>query len=184
MLRYYDTVDEVLDAIIERVKRLHEICEDEITKRAFKFVINVLNEQRRSIYFSMLCKRLFREAKIGITDLDKILVADGRIKALFEMKFRNEDFNGRIFANAFQFITLKDLAFKSNLPLYYVYEIGEYKQRCFRILKVNKHLGYDVKKLGNGHSRDSYAIFKAEDSCLLNESEFKNWLREVINGAK
>ncbi len=79
---------------------------------------------------------------------------------------------------------MKDLAFKSNLPLYYVYEIGEYKQRCFRILKVNKHLSYEVKRLGNGHSRDSYAIFKANDSMFLKEFEFRNWLKEVVDGAK
>ena len=179
LLKYREILFDVINAEIERLKYLHDSCEDEMTKRAFKFLINVLEEQKRSTDFSRMCRRI-RKNGLGITDLDKILVMNGEIKALFEMKFRREDFNGRMFANAFQFLTLRKLAFKSGLPLYYIYEIGEYKDRWFRVLKVDKKLKYEVKRLGNGHSRDSYAVFSTDDSLMLKEFEFKGWLKEVI----
>ena len=133
LIKYHEILFDVINAEIERLKYLHDSCEDEMTKRAFKFFINVLEEQKRSTDFSRMCRRI-RKNGLGITDLDKILVVNGEIKALFEMKFRREDFNGRMFANAFQFITLRKLAFKSGLPLYYVYEIGEYKDKWFKVI--------------------------------------------------
>ncbi len=183
LLKYHEILFDVINAEIERLYYLYESCEDKLTKRAFKFLINVLEEQKRSIEFSQMCRKI-RKNGLGITDLDKILVVGNQIRALIEMKFRWEDFNGRMFANAFQFFTLRKLAFKSGLPLYYVYEIGEYKDRWFRILDVNKKLKFEVKRLGNGHSRDTYAVFSTDDSLMLKSWEFKGWLKEVIGDAK
>jgi len=185
LIKYQEILFDVINAEIERLYYLYNSCEDKLTKRAFKFVINVLEEQKRSIEFSQMCKKIQeKDQKIGITDLDKILVVGNQIRALIEMKFRREDFNGRMFANAFQFFTLRKLAFKSGLPLYYIYEIGEYKDRWFRILDVNKKLKFEVKRLGNGHSRDTYAVFSTDDSLMLKEFEFKGWLKEVIGDAE
>ena len=181
LLKYREILFDVINAEIERLKYLHDSCEDEMTRRAFKFLINVLEEQKRSTDFSRMCKKVQgKDQRIGITDLDKILVVNNQIKALIEMKFRREDFNGRMFANAFQFFTLRKLAFKSGLPLFYIYEIGEYKDRWFRILDVNKKLKFEIKRLGNGHSRDTYAVFSTDDSLMLKSWEFKGWLKEVI----
>ena len=180
LIKYREILFDVINAEIKKLYYLYESCEDAMTKKAFKFVINVLKEQKRSIELSRMCKKIQSGQRIGITDLDKILVVNGEIKALIEMKFRREDFNSKMFANAFQFLTLRKLAFRSNLPLFYVYEIGEYKDKWFRVLKVNKKLKYKVKKLGNGHSRDSYAVFSTDDSLMLKEWVFKNWLREIV----
>ena len=180
LLKYDETIMKVLDALIYKIKNLIEKCEDRITKMAFKHVLNKLEEEKRSIWFSLICKKTLKEHKIGITDLDKIIVVDGMMKALIEYKHRKQDFEKAIMLNAFQFYTIRDLSIKSNIPFYYIIEIGDSTTRRFRILKVDKNLRYELKKLGNGNSRDTYIVTSLDNSILLDEFGFKKWLREVL----
>ncbi len=113
-------------------------------------------------------------------DLDKVVVVDGEIKALIEYKWRNEDFERAIPVNAFQFITLRDLSRKSGVPLYYIVEIGAYRGKWFRVTKIDPRKRYRIKRCGNGDVRDTYTIVNIDNTELLNELEFKSWLREVL----
>ena len=124
LLRYHDEVIKVIDYLIVKIMKLIEKCEDDVVKRAFRHILNILEEEKRSIWFSSLCKTVFGDAYVGITDLDKILVLNGKTKALIEYKFRREDFNKAVVTNAFQFITLRNLSLRSGLPLFYIFEIG------------------------------------------------------------
>ena len=137
-----------------------------------------IEEEKRNIWFSTVCKKVFNGCKVGITDLDKIFVLNGEIKALIEYKFRREDFNRCVMMNAFQYITLRELSYKSGIPLYYIFEIGEYGDKWFRV--VNPFTKYKIRKLGNGDSRDSYAVINLNDSILMDELEFKSWLRDIL----
>ncbi|ADB57461.1 hypothetical protein Arcpr_0392 [Archaeoglobus profundus DSM 5631] len=44
----------------------------------------------------------------------------------------------------------------------------------------NKGVRYRVRRSGNGHSRDTYAVIDLDNSTLLDELEFRTWLREVM----
>lgn len=178
LLRYEETLTKALDYIIYRIKQLIDKCDDEITKMAFIHIFNKLEEEKRNIWFSLTCKRLFKDRKVGITDLDKIIVIDGITKALIEYKHRKQDFEKAIMLNAFQFYTIRDLSIRSNIPLYYIIEIGD--DKMFRILKVNRNLKYKLKRLGNGNGRDTYIVTDPDNSILLTEFEFKRWLKEVL----
>ena len=115
LLRYEETLIKALDFVIYRINRLIDKCEDEITKMAFKHILNKLEEEKRSIWFSLTCKRIFKDRKIGVTDLDKVIVVDGITKALIEYKYRVKDFEKAIMLNAFQFYTIRDLSIKSSI---------------------------------------------------------------------
>jgi len=183
LLKYHDYISYIIDKLLERLWHLLRKTEDDLTARAIKHVINVLEEEKRKLWFSKTCKKVFESKKVGITDLDKILTVD-KNKVLIECKFRREDFTRCIMANAFQFLTLRDLAIRANTPLFYIYEIGEYNDKWFRVVKVDRDLDYRVKRLGNGHSRDTYVVIDLDNSILMNELEFKSWLREVMNDVR
>jgi hypothetical protein len=180
LLKYHDEVIKVIDYLIVRIMKLIEKCEDDVVKKALRHVLNKLEEEKRSIWFSSQCKTTFNGVRVGITDLDKIIVVNGKIKALIEYKFRREDFNKAVITNAFQFITLRNLSFRSGLPLFYIFEIEEYGEKWFRVVHVDRSLSYRVRRLGNGHSRDTYALIDLDNSVLMDELEFKSWLREVM----
>ena len=179
LLKYHDYISFIIDKLLDRLYNLLRKAEDDMTAMAIKHVINVLEEEKRSLWFSSLCKKVFKGERVGITDLDKILNVNGN-RILIEYKFRREDFRSCIMTNSFQFINLRDLAIRSGYPLYYVFEIGEYGDKWFRVIEITKDTEYRIRKLGNGHSRDSYAILKLDDSLLLNELEFKSWLKGVL----
>ena len=185
LLRYEETITKALDYIIYRIKQLIDKCDDEIAKMAFKHILNKLEEEKRSIWFSLICKRTFKDKKFGITDLDKIIVVDGITKALIEYKVRHEDFRNAIPVNAFQFITLQDLSRRSGVPLYYIIEISnnEYN-KLFRVFEVDPFKKYRIKKCGNGHAKDTYVLIDVNESTLLDELEFRYWLKEVMTNGK
>ncbi len=183
LLRYHDYINYIIDKLLDRLWNLLRKTEDELTARAIKHIINVLEEEKRNIWFSTVCKKVFSGCKFGITDLDKVVVVNGELKALIEYKWRNEDFERAIPVNAFQFITLQELSKLSGVPLYYIIEIGAYGEKWFRVAKINPYRRYGVKRCGNGDVRDTYTIVDIDNTELLNEFEFKCWLREVmLNG--
>lgn len=179
LLKYHDYISFIIDRLLDRLWGLFSKTEDEMTRMAIKHVINVLEEEKRSLWFSSLCRKVFRDQKVGITDLDKILTVN-KNRILIEYKFRREDFRNCIMTNCFQFLNLKDLAIRSGYPLYYIFEIGEYGDKWFRVIEVDKNTEYRIKRLGNGHSRDTYVLLNLNDSLLLDELEFKSWLRGVL----
>ena len=179
LLKYHDYISYIIDKLIERLYGLLRKTEDNLTAKAIKHVINLLEEEKRSLWFSNVCKKVFNGNKVGITDLDKILVVNGQLKALIEYKWRKDDFERAIPVNAFQFITLQELSKLSRIPLYYIIEIGTYSEKWFRIAEINSNKRYKVKKCGNGDAKDTYTIVKLDDTWLFNELEFKSWLREL-----
>ena len=179
LLRYHDYISFIIDRLLDRLYGLLRRAEDEMTKRAVKHIINVLEEEKRSLWFSSMCRKTFPKQKVGITDLDKILNVNGN-KILIEYKFRREDFRNYIITNCFQFLNLRDLAIRSGYPLYYIFEIGEYGDKWFRVLEVNRNTEYKIRRLGNGHARDTYVLLNLDDSLLLDELEFRSWLKEVM----
>jgi hypothetical protein len=184
LLKYHDYISYIIDRILDRLWGLFRKAEDELTRKAIKHIIHILEEEKRNIWFSTLCKKIFNGQKIGITDLDKVFVVNGQLKALVEYKWRKEDFERAIPVNAFQFITLQELSKLSGIPLYYVVEIGEYGEKWFRVAKVNPYRKYKVKRCGNGDARDSYTIVNIDNTKLMNELEFKYWLKEVMTNGK
>ena len=177
LLKNYDITMEVFDSVIDQLRKKMEQAKDEDVKITYKHIINAIEEKKKSLEFSKLMKEL-KIRRVGIMDIDKVIVVNGEIKGLFEFKTRLQDFHRCIMLNAFQFITLRELSVRSGIPAYYVIEIEEYNERWFRI--VNPFANYQIRRLGNGHSRDSYAVLKLEDSLLLSELEFRSWLREVL----
>ena len=105
-------------------------------------------------------------------------------KVLIEYKFRREDFRNCVITNCFQFLNLRHLSIRSGIPLYYIFEIGEYGDKWFRVIEIGRDTKYRIRRLGNGHSRDTYVLLDINDSILLDELEFKSWLREVLNDAQ
>jgi hypothetical protein len=184
LLKYHDYISYIIDKILDRLWGLLMKTEDELTAKGIKHIINVLEEEKRSLWFSTTCKRLFNGCKMGITDLDKVVVINGELKALIEYKWRKTDFERAIPVNAFQFITLQELSKLSGVPLYYIVEIGEYNGKWFRIFKVDPYKKYRVKRCGNGDARDSYSIVELNNTTLMNELEFKSWLKEVMSNGK
>ena len=182
LLRYHDYITYVIDKLLDRLWNLLRRTDDELTAKAIKHIINVLEEEKRNVWFSTVCKKVFNGCKFGITDLDKIMVLNGQTKALIEYKFRREDYRKYMMFNAFQFITLKNLSIRSKIPLYYVVELGEYDERWFRVIRVDENTRYRVRTLGNGHGKDSYAVLDLNNSILMDEFEFKCWLKEVMKG--
>jgi len=179
LLRYHDYISFIIDRLLDKLYGLLRRSEDELTKRAVKHIINILEEEKKSLWFSSTCRKVFPGRKVGITDLDKILTVDKR-KVLIEYKFRREDFRNYIITNCFQFLNLRDLAKRSGYPLYYVFEIGEYGDKWFRVIEIDRDTKYKIRRLGNGHSRDTYVLLNLDDSILLDELEFKSWLYEVM----
>jgi len=184
LLKYHDYISFIIDKLLERLCGLYRKAEDELTRKAIKHVIHILEEEKRNIWFSTVCKKVFNGCKFGITDLDKVVVVNGQIKALIEYKWRDEDFDRAIPVNAFQFITLQELSKLSGVPLYYVIEIGEYRDRWFRVAKINPYKKYRVKRCGNGDARDTYTIVNIDHTELMNELEFRSWLKEVMTNGK
>ncbi len=184
LLKYHDYISFIIDKLLERLYNLLRKTEDEMTVMAVKHVINVLEEEKRSLWFSSLCKKVFSGYRIGMTDLDKVVVLNGEIRALIEYKFRKEDFDKAIPVNAFQLITLQELSKLSGIPLYYIVEIGEYSEKWFRIFKVNPDKRYRIKRCGNGNARDTYSLINLNNTILMNELEFKSWLKEVMTNGK
>ena len=179
LLKYHDYISFIIDKLLDRLYSLLRKAEDGMTAMAIKHVINVLEEEKRSLWFSSLCKKVFKGEKVGITDLDKILNVNDR-KILIEYKFRREDFRNCIITNCFQFLNLRHLSIRSGIPLYYIFEIGEYGEKWFRVIEIDRNTEYKIKRLGNGQSRDTYVLLNLDDSLLLDELEFKSWLREVL----
>ncbi len=180
LLKYHDYISFIIDKLLDRLYSLLRKAEDDLTCKAIKHIIHLLEEEKRNLWFSTICKKIFNDHKIGITDLDKVIVLDGEIKALIEYKFRKEDFERSIPVNAFQFITLQELSKLSGIPLYYIVEIGEYGDKWFRIFKVDPDKRYKVKRCGNGDAKDTYSLINLNNTILMNELEFKSWLREVM----
>ncbi len=180
LLKYHDYISFIIDKLLDRLYSLLRKSEDKLTAKAMRHVIHILEEEKRNLWFSTVCKKVFNGCKFGITDLDKVVVVNGELKALIEYKWRNEDFERAIPVNAFQFITLQDLSRKSGVPLYYIVEIGAYRGKWFRVTKIDPHRRYRVKRCGNGDVRDTYTIVNIDNTELLNELEFKSWLREVL----
>jgi len=138
LLKYHDYISFVIDRLLEKLWSLLRKTEDELTAKAIKHVINILEEEKRNLWFSSVCRKVSNGFRLGITDLDKVLVVNGRIRALIEYKWRREDYRNIMIVNAFQFITLRDLSKYSGIPLYYVVEVGEYGDRWFRVIKIDK----------------------------------------------
>ena len=183
LLRYHDYINYIIDKLLDRLWNLLRKTEDELTARAIKHIINVLEEEKRNIWFSSLCRKVFKGEKVGITDLDKILAVNNS-KVLIEYKFRRDDFRNCIITNCFQFLNLRELSIRSGIPLYYIFEIGEYKDKWFRVIEIDRNTEYRIRRLGNGHSRDTYILLNLDDSILMDEFEFKCWLKEVMANGK
>ncbi len=147
-------------------------------RMAYKHILNALEEKKKSLWFSKFVKDM-DIGKIGMIDIDKVVVSNGRIRCLMEFKSRMEDFHRVIMLNLFQFETLLRLSKLSGIPAYYVIEVKEYDDVWFRILNL-ENLKYNVRRLGDGHSRDFYACIDLRDSILLDELEFKDWLKEIL----
>ena len=112
-----------------------------------------------------------------MTDLDVVIVVNGKIKAFIENKFRREDYEKYFITNAFQFKTLRSLSVKTGIPLYYIVFL---ENGYYRVLEVSRYTKFDVRKLGKGWSEDHYAVVDLDQTVLLSELEFKNWLWEVL----
>ncbi len=80
--------------------------------------------------------------------------------------------------NSFQFRVLRKLARLTGLPIYYVIQIEEYGDGWYRIVDISAD--YLIRKLGSGHARDTYACINVENSTLMDELEFRSWLKEVL----
>ncbi len=184
LLRYHEYISFIIDRLLDKLYGLLRRSEDEMTKRAVKHIINILEEEKRNLWFSSLCRKVFKGYRFGITDLDKIVVVEGELKALIEYKWRREDFEVAVPVNAFQFITLKELSRLSDIPLYYIIEIGEYSGKWFRVFEVDPNQKYRVKRCGNGDVKDAYSIVNLNNTNLMNKLEFKSWLREVLVNGK
>ena len=80
---------------------------------------------------------------------------------------------------------MQDLSRRSGVPLYYIIEISnnEYN-KLFRVFEVDPFKKYRIKKCGNGHAKDTYVLIDVNESTLLDELEFRYWLREVMTDGK
>ncbi len=80
--------------------------------------------------------------------------------------------------NSFQFRVLRRLAHLTGLPVYCIIEIEEYGKGWYRVVDVTAD--YFIRRLGNGSARDTYACINVENTTLMDEVEFRSWLKEIL----
>ncbi|GEM_PF-2343583 len=179
LLRIQDEIELIINPLINQLRKSFLETEDLETKRAIGHVMNILLSDRIRTKFSITLKEVFRKqgVKIGLTDLDAVVVVNGKMKGLFEYKHRREDYERYFITNAFQFKTLRNLSIRTGIPLYYIVYL---ENGYYRVLEVSRYTKFDVRKLGKGWSEDHYAVVDLDQTVLLSELEFRNWLWEVL----
>jgi len=152
---------------------------DGIERKVLKSIRNRIAETAYSLLFSKHINEAFG-SKAAVTDVDRVLYVRGRIAAIFETKRRNEDFRRCVMANARQFLILRKIARRLEVPLCYVYRIDEYPGEYYRVLEVDLDERVDIRKLGNGHAKDNYAVWPVGRSMLLTGEQFVEFLRGLL----
>jgi hypothetical protein len=148
-----------------------------IERYALKSIRNKISETAMGLQFSKLVSYAFGK-KASITDIDCVLNVNGKLTAIIEMKRRNEDFRKYVMANARQFFVLRKFARALKVPLIYIYYIET--RGVYRVLDIDVHEFVEVKDLGNGHSKDRYAVWGLQRSHTLELYEVPEFLRRLI----
>ena len=168
--------EEVLN-ILYREAEIYEreaLLSTGIERLVLKSIRNKILEYAMTMQLSNCVKDVFGK-KVAITDVDCVLYANGRIRAIIEMKRRVEDFKKYIMANAKQFFILRSFARKFDVPLIYMFKIGD----GYRILEVDTKEFVEVKRLGRGQARDNYAVWEVEKSIYTKDIQelMKGWIQ-------
>lgn len=148
-----------------------------IERYALKSIRNKICESAMCLQFSKFVSAAFGK-KASITDIDCVLNVNGKLAAIIEMKRRREDFKKYVMANAKQFFILRRFARAFNVPLVYLYNVEN--KGFYRVLNVDLEEFVEVKELGNGHSKDNYAVWDVERSQILRREDVPAFLRGLI----
>ncbi|RLI84587.1 hypothetical protein DRP07_00775 [Archaeoglobales archaeon] len=155
---------------------------DEAERIAFQHLANLLDEEIMNLELSYFIKKM--GINVAITDIDNVIIKNNQVKALFELKHRNEDYKRVVMVNARQYMTHKRICKLTGniVPFYYIFKIEDpsYYKCWWRILELDPFRKVNFVELGKNGSRDKYAVFELDDSILMNELEFTSWLREIL----
>jgi hypothetical protein len=149
----------------------------EATTLALKYAQNKLEEASFSLEFSVILDKA-ANGKITVSDLDKIVHKGNDLIAAFELKIRKDDFRKYILLNSAQYITLRDISTKLEVPLYYL--IWHKPIDKYRILRL-KDDWKDFVSLGKGYSLDNYVRVPLQESLLLSKEELIEFLKDLLS---
>jgi hypothetical protein len=147
----------------------------DLTKLALEHAQKRIDEAILSLEFGSMLGEI---GKFHTTDLDKLVYSSGKLIAGFELKVRSDAFRKFVLLNASQYLKLKDLAAKLEIPFYYI--IWHKSIEKYRVLELRNWKEFD--KLGKGHGKDSYVKIPLEDSVLLSRSELVRFLKGILGG--
>jgi hypothetical protein len=144
-----------------------------------QFVINKLDELKTNLKTSHILLKAQGSMKISITDIDTIIHKDGRVIAGLEQKYRRDAFYQKyVPINASQYITLLDIKRKLGLnKFYYFYHLPKGR---YILLPISN--GWKIQKLGEGHTRTSYALAPIEEAKNMGEREVVQFFKDLLRG--
>ena len=176
---FLKSFDEAYSVYIREAQRYENIIPftHGIERYALKSIRNKISEIAMGLQFSKFVSAAFGK-KASITDVDCVLNVNGKLAAIIEMKRRREDFKKYIMANAKQFFILRRFARAFNVPLIYLYNVED--KGIYRVLNVDIDEFVEARELGNGHSKDNYAVWDIQRSQILRRDDVPDFLRGLI----
>ena len=164
---------EIANSVIDYIRKKYNREEDEIRKLSYLFLMNKVSEARFDVEFSHLVDLAVGMKPVQICDIDKFVLVNGEMKAIFELKIRRRQ-NGKIDVNGKQYELLQRISGLLDIPVYYFVKVpGGY-----RLVKVN-FLVKELKAKGNGWTRDRYVTLN-EGIALESREEAILALRNVL----
>jgi hypothetical protein len=176
----FHAIELAKNILTSKILELQALGGNDAVIQGLQFVVNKLDELRTQLKTSNLLMKAQGEEKISITDIDAIVHKNGRIIAGFEQKSRQDAiYLSYIPVNASQYITLRD--FKQKLGIERFYYLYHLPKNRYLVLPLKE--GWKFGKLGNGHSRATYALAPKDDARYLTEKELIEFFREIIREA-
>ncbi|AEH25105.1 hypothetical protein [Pyrococcus yayanosii] len=139
-----------------------------IYKPFFDYMKREVKSAENKYLFSSLIEQLFPD-RFALYDLDSIIFdkESDEPLAAFELKFKSwftaEEawLNKELEVNGKQFIRLRALAKRMEIPIYYFVQVGKYFV-MFNVLRVEARL----EERHNGSAKDTYAIINLDDTIV------------------
>ena len=170
--RFSTVVSRVQEEIVQMKKKVSPFERD-----CLNYILNRLTEIKCQMKFSRL---LFDTGvrNVVVNDIDKVIRVGEDFKAIFELKVRRK-VEKRIKLNASQLTTLKYLAERLRVPVYYLIFLPNNK---YQLIRLNYLEDYDLVTINKPikHLSDRFAVIPIDEEEIYTREELIMELHDIL----